>query len=240
MVLLPLLWLATVGAMAQETKSPVGRFSVIPRIGVAIANWSDNSLTLLYGNTNEVKSKNQAGFLGGVDVEYRATEYLGVSLGAYYARQGCRWGDYEQRIDVNSAQKADDNNGMYWGYKDRHLNLDYVNVPLLFKAYVTPQFAVMAGVQAGFLCGDGKLLAEVTDLVKGKDGSTQYQDTRHVENDWPAKKVDFSIPVGLSYEYMNVILDARYNIGLTKANDFEGQNSKNKVFSVTVGYRFTL
>ncbi len=44
----------------------------------------------------------------------------------------------------------------YTGVKDHHLNLDYVQVPLMLKAYVAPQFAIMAGAQVGFLCGDGR------------------------------------------------------------------------------------
>ena len=31
-------------------------------------------------------------------------------------------------------------------------------------------------------------------------------------------KTDFSIPVGISYEYMNVVIDARYNLGLSKVH----------------------
>lgn len=90
-----MLLLSAIGAMAQGEENPVGRFSVIPRIGVAIANLSDNSIYLTTENGREVKSKNQTGFLGGLDVEYRATDYLSVSLGACYVRQGARWGDYE-------------------------------------------------------------------------------------------------------------------------------------------------
>lgn len=47
-----------------------------------------------------------------------------------------------------------------------------------------------------------------------------------------------SIPVGLSYEISNVVLDARYNWGVTKA--FDGLDSKNSVFQVTIGYKFQL
>ena len=42
------------------------------------------------------------------------------------------------------------------------------------------------------------------------------------------------------YEYMNVILDARYNVSLTKAGKGDWDNCKNKVLTFTVGYRFTL
>ena len=37
---------------------------------------------------------------------------------------------------------------------------------------------------------------------------------------------------------MNVCLDARYNIGVTKVMD--GTDSKNSVFQVTLGYKFKL
>lgn len=60
------------------------------------------------------------------------------------------------------------------------------------------------------------------------------------EAPWPAKKVDVAIPLGLSYEYMNVILDARYNVSLTKASKGDWDNCKNKALTFTVGYRFTL
>lgn len=233
-----LLLFSAMGAMAQGGENPVGKFSVIPRVGVAIANLSDNSIYLPTENNREVKSKSQAGFLGGLDVEYRATDYLGVSLGAYYARQGARWGDYEMAVNGNT-----ENNGIkkYTGVKDHRLNLDYVQVPLMLKAYVAPQFAIMAGAQVGFLCGDGKMLSEETDLEKdSKTGSTLYKDSRDVESTYAAKKVNVSIPVGLSYEYMNVVLDARYHIGLTKVNKVDAGDSKNKLFTFTVGYRFAL
>lgn len=52
--------------------------------------------------------------------------------------------------------------------------------------------------------------------------------------------VDLSIPVGASYEYMNVILDARYNFGLTNIYKIDAMKSKNRFFTITVGYRFNL
>ena len=36
--------------------------------------------------------------------------------------------------------------------------------------------------------------------------------------------VEVAIPLGLSYEYMNVILDARYNVSLTKAGKGDWDN----------------
>ena len=79
----------SLGAMAQTVEREVGRFSVIPRVGVALANWSNNRIYYASGEDKaSLKSSFQAGFMGGVDVEYRATKEIGVSLGAYYAKQG--------------------------------------------------------------------------------------------------------------------------------------------------------
>ena len=63
-----------------------------------------------------------------------------------------------------------------------------------------------------------------------------------VRNDEVRKKVDFSIPVGISFEYMNVIIDARYNIGLTNVQkDFlDLKPVKNRVFMFSAAYRFQL
>jgi len=54
--------------------------------------------------------------------------------------------------------------------------------------------------------------------------------------------VDVSLPIGLSYEYMGVVLDARYNLGLTNVDDSPGHDDscKNRVFTFSVGYRFAL
>ena len=53
-----------------------------------------------------------------------------------------------------------------------------------------------------------------------------------------------SIPIGVSYEFPNhIVVDARYNWGLTKINkekDFGDKNMKNSVFLITCGYKFKL
>ena len=56
-VLMMMLLLAVVGAKAQEVENPVGRFSVIPRIGVTLANWSGlkNALEVAGKNIADVK-----------------------------------------------------------------------------------------------------------------------------------------------------------------------------------------
>lgn len=231
-----MLLLSTVGAVAQGTEeSPVGKFSVIPRIGVVLSNWSNNKVYLTEDNVEAMKSKYQAGFLGGVDVEYRATEQVGVSLGAYYAKQGFKWPSMQ-------TESKKDGQTVLSGTNNQHVDLNYIQVPLLVKAYVTRQFCMMVGVQAGFLCGDGKYKGEASEVIIDKDGNSTYNEKEPFNVPWPAKKVDISIPIGVSYEYQNVILDARYNLGLSKVDKVANMPSQSKTnaFTFSVGYRFTL
>lgn len=218
-------------AKAQE-ESPVGKFSVIPRIGVSIANMSGNSVYTA-DLSKELKSKSKAGFMGGVDVEYRAAKDLAVGVGAYYSQQGYRYADfltlYKEENDVKT----------YSGFHDYHTNLHYINVPLFVKGYLFDGFAVMAGLQAGFFLS-GKAEGDEAEVIKDKNGSTTYKESKPMEPvDFLGKSVEWSIPVGVSYEYMNVILDARYHFGLSRASKLD-DDMKNKTFTISVGYRFAL
>ena len=230
-----MLLLSTVGVMAQETENPVGRFSIIPRIGVVLSNWSNNKIYLTEGNADALKSKYQAGFMGGVDVEYRATEQVGVSLGAYYAKQGFRWPSMQ-------TESKKDGQTVLTGTNNQHVDLNYIQVPLMVKAYVTRQLCMMVGAQLGFLCGDGKYKGDSSDMIIDKDGKTTLNEKGSFSEPWPAKKVDVAIPIGVSYEYQHVILDARYNLGLSKVDKVANMPSQSKTnaFTLSVGYRFTL
>ena len=95
-------------------------------------------------------------------------------------------------------------------------NLEYLNVPVLVNCYVAPGLALKAGAQVGF-------------LMKAKNGDYDFKDD--------CKKVDFSIPVGLSYEFSDFVIDARYNFGLTKIYDDAGAKCKNSVIMLTLGYK---
>lgn len=100
---------------------------------------------------------------------------------------------------------------------DATMKLDYLNVPILANVYVAPGLAVKLGIQPGFkLSAKGKAETDL-DGVKG---------------------FDLAIPVGVSYQYQNIVLDARYNWGVTKIVD--DADSKNSVFQITLGYKFSL
>lgn len=229
-----LLLLSAVGVSAQEVESQVGKFSVIPHVGVGISKWSNCELS--FNGEEMLKSKYQTGFSGGVDVEYRATKEVAVSLGVNYARLGFKFPSYQ------TENKNADNSTTLEGYDNIHANMDYIQVPLKVRAYVTRNLSLTLGVQAGFLCGDGKLKMDYTSATIRNEEVTA-KETETQTRTWPTKKWDVSIPIGVSYEYMGVILSAQYNLGLTNVSDAPKEvdkNCKNKGFGLSVGYRFTL
>ena len=100
------------------------------------------------------------------------------------------------------------------------MNLDYINIPILANYYITKGLAVKAGIQPAFKVKSESKYEGVSGDVEG------------------IKSFDLSIPVGLSYEVSDFVIDARYNWGMTKV--LEGFDSKNTVFQFTVGYKFAL
>lgn len=109
------------------------------------------------------------------------------------------------------------------GY-DATVKLDYLNIPILANVYVAKGLAVKLGIQPGF---------NVTSKASvEKSGTKVTTDLDGIES------VDFSIPIGLSYEINNFVIDGRYNLGVSKIMD--GSDSKNSVFQFTLGYKFAL
>lgn len=110
-----------------------------------------------------------------------------------------------------------------WGNLiDATNRLDYINVPIMANVYVVKGLAVKLGVQPGF---------NVSNKIAANNRNT-------VDNLVKAQSVDVAIPVGVSYEYNNFQLDARYNWGVSKAYKFD--KAKNSVFQITLGYKFDL
>ena len=102
--------------------------------------------------------------------------------------------------------------------------LDYINIPVLANVYVVKNLAVKFGVQPAF---------NVNSKAKASQGDSSIQGS--IEG---IKTFDFSIPIGLSYEYKNIVIDGRYNFGLTKVSKYA--DSKNSVFQLTLGYKLDI
>ncbi len=159
--------------------------------------------------------KSKVGVVAGFEAEYGISEIFALDFGVLYSMEGFKQKDAAIIHDLTFDPTS---HSAYLG--DVNLNLDYINIPILAQIYPAKGFAVKAGIQPAF-------------NVRHKS-SGDYSAT--IDG---IKSFNFSIPVGLSYEYECFVLDARYNIGVTKIfkNSDEGRNS---TFSITLGYKFPL
>ena len=113
------------------------------------------------------------------------------------------------------------------GIKDWYTNLNYLAVPVVANYYIYKGLAVKAGLQPGLL-----LSANQNYKVNGDKHDTKV--TSHYN------KFDLSIPIGISFEFSRVVIDARYLLGLTKVNKEGDKTCRNSVIMITTGYKFKL
>ncbi len=233
-----------VSALTIKAQPEAGTFSVIPRVGVSITNVGSKTLKLDFSEDTR-DSQFQPGYMAGVDFQYQIIKSIAASAGAFYALQGCKYKDIE-------SVKEEQGSTSFRGASDCHVNLGYVNVPLMVHCYVYQGLALQTGLQMGFLV-NAKSHRTYTEYTETKDGTGKIERTYLKDADGNLLKdheytsdlkdelrsMDFSVPVGLSYEYMNVVLDARYNIGLRKIYK-SGGHHRNEVFLFSAGYKFNL
>lgn len=218
----------TVSASAFA-QSPVGKFSVTPKLGLNVTNLTGTFVEHHYsqGTTKlDLTNDYRVGFTIGAEAGYQVTERFGVTAGLLYSLQGYQLGGSLSSTVGGVEYKVEDNS---------KLNLHYINVPILANFYLFKGFAVKAGIQPGFLAS-AKFKNDVTYTNLGTANKTAEEDVKDELNTF-----DFSIPVGVSYEFRNgIMIDGRYNIGLTKVAKDSDVKSKNSVFQIMVGYKFTL
>ena len=111
-------------------------------------------------------------------------------------------------------------------YDGGKTNLDYINIPIMFKYYVADAFSLEAGPQIGFLIS-GKLKPDSGTSV---DVKSAYKST------------DFDLDFGAGYDFTdNISAAIRYNLGLAQLQKVlpSGKSaSHNSVFQVSLCYRF--
>lgn len=108
------------------------------------------------------------------------------------------------------------------------LKLDYLNIPILANVYVSKGLAVKLGLQPGF---------NISSKIAAKSGGNSVS-IDAADAGFDIKSFDLALPIGLSYQFNDFVIDGRYNFGLTKLID--GDSSKNSVFQITFGYKFAL
>ncbi|MBR5068038.1 MAG: PorT family protein [Bacteroidales bacterium] len=229
----------SLSAMAATAQNKVGEFSIKPMIGINVSDITTNE---------EITYKTKYGFAEGLEAEYGVKPWVGISLGAIYSQQGA-W--YKASVLGEGVNEAGHPVVTMLAINGR-LKADYINLPLMANVYLFKGLALKTGLQVGFNVHDklsySAYYAELLDFRNqdtfiidySNNGNSSFISTEGTVSD-VSKTVDLGIPVGISYEYKNITLDARYYFGLTNMNDVEDSEvMHNRVLSITLGYKFKL
>lgn len=237
---------------AGAQKREAGEWSIIPKVGVNLSKLTGDKIWLGADASNYVNSSYKLGYEGGVDVEYMVHDRIGVTVGAMYAMQSEKFKDYH----IGEKKAGSENLYEFSKFENTRVNFGFLNVPVKCNVYLTDNFALKAGVQLGFMLSakfkynvvsglydklnPGNIIYYDADGNPAQEGSDVYL-AEEIDAKDGYKHFDISIPVGFSYEYENVIVEAQYRIGLSKLNlDGYADKLRSSVFSVTVGYRLGL
>ncbi|MBM6991977.1 MAG: PorT family protein [Prevotella sp.] len=163
--------------------------------------------------TNSEGADPRIALAAGAELEYQMTDMVSLSGGLLYSMQGVKGTE---------------------GGLNGTVKLDYINIPILANVYVVKGLAVKVGLQPGFM---------INNKIKISQGSTSAEVSledalANAGLDDAVKKFDLSIPMGVSYEFNNLVLEARYNFGLTEV--IADSKAKNSVFQLSLGYKFGL
>ena len=192
------------------TSSTAQKIKYGSKIGVNIANITGDE-------TDDLNTKTL--LHAGAVAEIMISDEFSFQAELLYSAQGAK-SDYRETLDeVNFHYTS--------------VKLEYINVPLLAKFYVTEGFSLEAGPQVGFL------ITADREFEKTDNGETETGEKDILDE---IKGIDFGIDFGLAYKLESgIFLAAHYNLGLSNINDVEGSDdlkNQNRVIQLSAGYFF--
>ena len=147
------------------------------------------------------------GYQFGALMEYKFNPNFAIAPEVVFASQGGKFKIYE------AENKKVDNT----------FTINYINVPVMFKWYATPNFSFDLGPQVGF-----------NVYSKYKVGDLDAEDIKDM-----TKSVDFGVGLGGTYNLTdNAFIQARYTMGLTDAFKGELNEAKNGNIQLAFGMKF--
>lgn len=175
------------------------------------------------------------GFHAGVFAEIRLSEKFSLQPELLFSQQGAKESYFDQgSFDGFSYVEKDDTTFM----------LNYINIPILAKIYLTDKFSFEAGPQISLLMSARykyNYMAEA--YFNGELIESEYESGSESIKD-EIKNLDFGLNLGFSYAInSNFSVQTRYVFGLSnivKESDFDDDDFsiKNGVFQFSIGYKF--
>lgn len=250
----------SLSAMAQQEPHT---WKIIPQVGLTASKFNKDATmrlasVLLYGyatynydgyyDNNESyyspdgsgspfyfsQSKAKSGFTIGAEAQYQFNKIFGLSVGAFYAQQGVKWNLKGFKEDIKGTDINGEEKIFYQiAFKDNFfLNYNTLDIPILANFYVWKGLALKAGLEPQITLNQKVNGEYVIDI----DGTESVGNA----SEYNLCLLGLSLPVGVSYEYNNVIFDLRYHLGLTNIennNAYYNTDHRSQMLTLTVGYK---
>ena len=236
------------------------KWTITPRAGITISTLTGN-----YAKGDAYDPR--LGFGGGIEAEFHINKTLGLSIGAFYTKQGAKLNMesltatkrlpadgtlYDGNQDIIHLVSAGEHFTHYnvsdytseYEYVEKIYNLKrtlgYINIPLMLNVHLPFNMPVSITAKAG---------TQIDVLVSAKDkGKRQtyingaYDNSNYSSSSLKDGYKDFgiSIPMGLAVSYKNVELDARYLWNVTDINDVDMVEGDGKVKAHNSTFLITL
>ena len=144
------------------------------------------------------KTESRNGFHIGIYGENRLSDTFAIQPELMYSQQGF--------TETN-------------GSGEREQKLDYINLPIMLKAYLVPGLYIEAGPQIGLAIND-------------KEEFRNFLGESSVTRD--PESFDYGVGLGAGFKLVNgASIGVRYNIGL--GDLYEDDNFNNRVFQISLG-----
>lgn len=161
------------------------------------------------------------GFHAGVIVEFPVAEIFSIQVEGLYSQQGFEIQDY-RNLGIGYPTTPPT---LRDGDQDTQYQLDYINVPVMFKFYITEGFSVEAGPQFSFL------VSEEYDERPYDGSGDRNTDIFETFDVGATGGITIQTPSG-------IFASGRYTQGITDMLQNSDQKITNSVFQVSVGYKF--
>lgn len=231
----------------SQTKD--SKWTITLRVGVSVSDYKMEK--------NDDLSA-QAGLGFGIEAEYKLSPLFGLSAGVFYTKQAMKhqYGQFmgldEQRQyhclynDKPIASAVDlDHYPSYVYYYGHTTKWDCLNIPVMANFHVWKGLTLKTGLQL-----DCRLNAKhdfsydsrnSSPIINGQNMAAEADGMKYiVGNEQPYHDMLLSIPLGVSYEYKNLELDARYQFGTHDLLKYASPNITPNSFLLTLGYNFHL
>lgn len=236
-------------AQAGWAQPEKGTFTLQPKVGLTMSTFS--------GNLLRYDAKWHVGMTAGVETEWQFANEVSLISGLTFRRQGCGFNEKEHYAYDGKIITSELNS----------LTLDYLCLPIMLGVRAAKRLNLRFGVEFCYTLS-AKLrqreygrVAENTDNNVWQPGMDESLFVWHkVSNRYSVdakdefKAMSLNIPLGLSYEFRNVLVNLTYHLELLRAtggsifeNDepfeyphIEKKHLTNHCIELTAGYKFAL